>query len=125
LPFLLLELYLFTLAVSVILATLFARMRDIGQVWELAGQLLFYATPIIYPVGFLPRWAQLIAFANPFVQVMQDIRAVIVPQTEAITVSRVYGSPLAYIVPITALVVLMAVSGLLYKREEPHLAELT
>ena len=124
-PFLLLELYLFTLAVSVILATLFARMRDIGQVWELAGQLLFYATPIIYPVGFLPRWAQVIAFANPFVQVMQDIRAVIVPQTEAITVAHVYGSPLAYIVPLGALAVLMAIAWVLYRREEPYLAELT
>lgn len=125
LPFLVLELYLFTLAVSVILATLFARMRDIGQVWEVAGQLLFYASPIIYPVGFLPQWAQAIAFANPFVQTMQDIRALIVPQTEAITVSQVYGSPLAYLVPLTVLAAFIVVAWRLYRREEPYLAELT
>ena len=54
---LLLELYVFILGVALILATLFVRLRDIGQVWELATQLMFYASPIIYPVGFLPPWA--------------------------------------------------------------------
>jgi len=124
-PPLLVELYLFTLAVSVILATLLARMRDIGQVWEVGAQLLFYASPIIYPVGFLPHWAQAVAFANPFVQTMQDIRAVIVPQTEAITVADVYGSAAAYIVPLTTLAIVLLIAFLTYKHEEPYLAELT
>ncbi len=124
-PLLLLELYVFTLAISVILATLHARMRDIGQVWELAGQLLFYATPIIYPVGFLPRWAQYIAFANPFVQVLQDIRAVIVPQREAMTVAVVYGSEAARAVPLATLTIMLMIAWWIFKRDEPYLAELT
>ena len=119
------ELYLFTLAVSVILATLLARMRDMGQVWEVAGQLLFYASPIIYPVGFLPHWAQVVAFANPFVQVLQDIRAIVVPQKEAITVAVVYGSDAAWIVPLGCLALVLALAWLTYKRDEPYLAELT
>ncbi len=52
---LLLELYVFILGIALILSTLFVRLRDIGQVWELALQLMFYASPIIYPIGFLPR----------------------------------------------------------------------
>ena len=71
---LLLELYIFMLGVALILATLFVRFRDIGQIWELALQLLFYASPIIYPIGYLPEWARNIAFLNPFTQVLQDIR---------------------------------------------------
>jgi len=122
---LLAELYLFTLAVSVILATLFALMRDIGQLWEVGGQLLFFASPIIYPVGFLPHWAQLIAFANPFVQVLQDVRAIIVPQSEAITVSDVYGSHLAHLVPLSVLAALLVIAWSVFKRQEPRLAELT
>jgi ABC-2 type transport system permease protein len=122
---LLAELYLFTLGVSVILAVLFARMRDIGQVWEVGGQLLFFASPIIYPVGFLPYWAQLIAFANPFVQVLQDVRAIIVPQSEAITVVHVYGTPAAYLVPLGVLVATLLIAWGLYRREESKLAELT
>ena len=34
-----------------LLATLFVRFRDVGQVWELVLQMLFYASPIIYPVS--------------------------------------------------------------------------
>ena len=49
-PPLLLELYLFILGVALFLSALFVRFRDIGQVWELVLQLIFYASPIIYPV---------------------------------------------------------------------------
>ena len=38
---------------------------------------MFYATPIIYPVGFLPPWARDLAFLNPFTQILQDIRAIV------------------------------------------------
>jgi ABC-2 type transport system permease protein len=124
-PPLLAELYLFTLAVSVILATLLARMRDIGQVWEVGGQLLFYASPIIYPVGFLPHWAQLIAFANPFVQVMQDVRATFVPQREAMTIAHVYGTEAARVIPLITLTLMVALAWRIFRRAEPYLAELT
>ena len=40
-------------------------------------QLLFYATPIIYPIGFLPPWARTIVFLNPLTQVLQDMRAIV------------------------------------------------
>ena len=55
---LLVELYGFALGLALILATLFVRLRDMGQVWELGLQLLFYASPIIYPIGFLPPFAR-------------------------------------------------------------------
>ena len=38
---LLVELYAFTLGVSLVLATMYVRFRDIGQIWELGAQLLF------------------------------------------------------------------------------------
>ena len=70
-----LEIVAFTLVVCVFLATMHVRLRDIRQIWELAVQLLFFASPIVYPVGFLPEWAQKVAFVNPFVQALQDVRA--------------------------------------------------
>ena len=79
------------LGVALILSTVFVRLRDIGQVWELALQLMFYASPIIYPIGFLPPWARKLAFLNPFIQVLQDIRAVISIRTAPQTGSRSTG----------------------------------
>ena len=78
----------FMLGVALILATLFVRFRDMGQVWELGLQLLFYASPIIYPVRFLPPLARDLAFLFPFTQVMQDVRALVLyPDLPANTIT--------------------------------------
>jgi ABC-2 type transport system permease protein len=122
-PPLLFELYLFTLAVGLALATAFVRLRDVAQVWELAGQLLFYATPIIYPVGFLPSWARPIAFVSPFVQVMQDVRSLVIPGPQAVTVATVYGTGWGYLVPISFCLALLAASAWFFRRESPWFAE--
>jgi ABC-2 type transport system permease protein len=65
---LLAELYALTLAVSLVLAALYVRFRDVGQIWEVGSQLLFYLTPVIYPLFFVsdnaPRFLPLVR-ANP------------------------------------------------------------
>src|SRR5205823_5833153 len=65
---LLVELYILIIGLGLILATLYVRFRDIGQVWELVSQILFFACGIMYPIGILPPRAEQIAFLNPFVQ---------------------------------------------------------
>jgi ABC-2 type transport system permease protein len=123
---LLIELYFFILAIAIILSTLFVRFRDIGQIWELMLQLLFYASPIVYPVGYLPEWARKIAFLYPFTQVLQDIRSIILyPDHPAnrLTIDQAFGSPYARLMPI-GIVVLLGLAGLaLFRREEPYFAE--
>jgi ABC-2 type transport system permease protein len=123
LPFLLFELIVFTFAFGLVLAALFVRLRDVGQVWELVLQLLFFASPIIYPVGFLPPWAKPIAFISPVVQVMQDVRAVIVGGPQAITVSDVYGTAWAYLVPLGFCALTLVFGLWLFRRESPWFAE--
>src|SRR3954451_19284467 len=123
LPFLLFELIVFTFAVGLVLGALFVRLRDVAQVWELVLQLLFFASPIIYPVGFLPPWAKPIAFASPVVQVMQDVRAVIIGGPQGITVADVYGTAWAYLVPLGVCALTLAFGLGLFRRESPWFAE--
>jgi ABC-2 type transport system permease protein len=126
-PLLILELYAFTLGVSLLLATLFVRLRDLQQVWELALQLFFYASPILYPVGYLPPWARKIVFLNPFTQVLQDIRALLFyPDlaTNRITVTTAFGT-YGRLLPIGIAFGTLAVGYLFFKREEPWFAERT
>jgi ABC-2 type transport system permease protein len=123
---LLAELYIFTLGMSLILATLFVRFRDVGQLWELLGQLLFYASPIIIPVGFLPPWSQPIVFLNPFVQIMQDIRGIVVytlPGSATINASDRLGSVGGRIDPIVIALLTLALGLYLFRRESPWFAE--
>ena len=120
---LVLELFVFTLGVSIILATLFVRFRDVSQVWDLGTQLLFYASPIIIPVGFLPPWSQPIAFLNPFVQIMQDVRAVLLPDIDVITATSRLPSVGGRLAPIVITIATFVFSLYLFKRESPWFAE--
>jgi ABC-2 type transport system permease protein len=125
LPLLLLELVVTTLGVSLILSTLFVRFRDIGQIWELVLQVLFYASPIIYPITLLPHWLRLVAFVNPFVQIVQDARAIVVPSSASITAADAYGSSLGELLPIAVALALLVGGYMFFRREEPWFAERT
>jgi ABC-2 type transport system permease protein len=123
---LLVQFYVFVLGVSLVLATLFVRFRDIGQVWELATQLILYATPIIYPVGFLPEWARTIAFLNPITQVLQDIRAIVLYldlPPNRITATEAFGSSAGRLIPIGITLAVFAFGLFVFKREEATFAE--
>jgi ABC-2 type transport system permease protein len=123
---LLLELYIYTLAIAVILATVFVRLRDIGQVWELVTQALFYASPIVYPIGYLPSWARKIAFFNPFTQILQDIRSVVLSpdlKPNRLTISDAFGTSAARLIPLGIVLLLALGAFALFRHEEAHFAE--
>lgn len=74
------ELYLFTLAVSLILSAMFVKYRDIGHIWEVVLQGLFYATPVIYAISAIPEQFRTIIMLNPMAQIIQSSRYVLITQ---------------------------------------------
>ncbi len=123
---LLAELYVFCLSVGLLLAALYVRFRDIGQVWELASQLLFFASAIFYPVGILPNWAQRVAFLNPFVQVMQDIRHIVLGGASGpndVTAAKVYADAGGRLIPIAIVAVVFLGALALFRREGRYFPE--
>jgi ABC-2 type transport system permease protein len=119
---LLLELYVFVLGLGLIVATLFVRYRDVGPLWELAANLLLFASPIMYPITILPSWAQQVAMANPFVQVLQDVRDVILGGTTS-SVAAVLGSQERRLIPIFVALVTFLIGLWLCRRDAPRFAE--
>lgn len=123
---LLLELGLFTIAVGLLLSALYVRFRDVSQVWELVAQLLFFATAIFYPIGILPDWAQKIAFLNPFVQVMQDVRHVLLGGASGpydVSADAVYAGYGGRLIPIAIVVVVSLAALAFFRREGRYFAE--
>src|SRR5581483_415162 len=51
LPFILLEIYILALGVSLFLSAAFVKYRDVVYIWEVVMQAGFYATPILYPIS--------------------------------------------------------------------------
>lgn len=80
LPINIIELYIITLALTFLMATMYVYFRDIAHIWEVLQQLIFYAMPIIYPLSFVTdrggRMAMLarMELLNPIAQSIQDIR---------------------------------------------------
>jgi ABC-2 type transport system permease protein len=117
-----LELYLFVLATCVIASTLYVRFRDVGQIWEVAAPILFFSAPIMYPVTILPVWARHIVVLNPFVQVLQDTRRIILgPDAHAIRLIGFHGN---HAIPIAVTIALLICAQWLYRRDSPRFAEL-
>lgn len=119
---LLLELYVFVLGVSLILATLFARFQDIGAIWEIAIRVFFYGFGIIFPLELLPGWAERLIALNPFTQVMQDVRAIVLPG-EIVTAADVLGGPIGRLAPIAIAAAIFVASIVFFKRHESWFAE--
>jgi ABC-2 type transport system permease protein len=114
---LLVELYVFCLGIGLLVSALYVRFRDVGQIWELASQLLFFASAIFYPIGILPIWAQKVAFLNPFVQVMQDVRHAVLGSSgpNDLTAADVYANAGGRAIPI-AIAVVIFIGGLAFFR---------
>jgi ABC-2 type transport system permease protein len=108
------------------MAALYVRFRDVGQIWELAAQLLFFASAIFYPIGIIPLWAQRVAFLNPFVQSMQDIRHVVLGGASGpndVTAASVYAGAGGRLIPILIALFMFLGALVFFKREGRYFAE--
>lgn len=128
-PFVIMELYLFSLGVALLLSTLFVRFRDIGHIWDVIMQAWFYATPIIYPltqlinVGWLSV-AKLVLMLNPIAQIIQDARHLVVT-TQTETIWGLVGQQcwLLKLIPLLIIVIVLLVGVTVFRRRSPYFAE--
>jgi ABC-2 type transport system permease protein len=125
-PLLLVQLYLFLLGLGLLLSALYVRLRDIGQIWEVASQLLFFGSAIMYPIGILPVWAQRIAFLNPFVQIMQDVRHCVLGGSSGpndLDAGDAYAGFGGHLWPVLVTLLVLAVGLWKFRRDSAYFAE--
>ena len=124
-PLLLVELFLFSLAIGFFLSALFVKFRDIGFIWEIVMQGAFFATPIMYDYAFITNKSMLlgkILMMNPITQLMQDARYMLITP-ESATLHSLFSGWVYYIIPLTIVLVVMVVSGYYFKKRSPNFAE--
>jgi len=115
-------LFVFTSAVSMVLSVLYVRFRDVAIIWTVVAQVLFYATPILYPITAVPEQYRRIVFLNPLSVIFEQIRKwVLEPQAPSAT--EVVGGA-AFLIPAAAIFVgICAFGAWIFKREAPRIAE--
>jgi ABC-2 type transport system permease protein len=122
LPIVLVLLFMLTTAVSMIVASLYPRFRDIGIIWTVFSTALFYATPVLYPIEKAPESIRKVILLNPITPLLELARKwVIDPNAPHLTdFSGGYGILLAS----AAIFVLICVSAVwIFNREAPRIAE--
>lgn len=122
---LLLELYVFALAIAFFLAALNTKYRDSGYLWEIFLQAAFYATPVLYPlqtvVSTMPeaaRWLML----SPVAQIVQDIRYVLVTKQTITLHALVDGWRVG--IPYVIIFVMLIAATYYFKKTQKYFAEL-
>jgi ABC-2 type transport system permease protein len=73
-PLVLALLVTFTVAVSMLVASLYPRFRDLSIIWTVMSTVLFYATPVLYPVDKVPHTLQSIIMLNPLAPLFEIAR---------------------------------------------------
>lgn len=122
LPLVILELFILCLAASFLFSALFVKFRDIAHIWEVILQVLFYATPIIYPISFIPQeFIRKLLLLNPLAQIIQDARYLVITR-EAQTAWQILP-PWAALIPYLSVAVLVALTSLYFRRNSKYFAE--
>lgn len=122
-PLILLEIYLFSLGLSLFLSAAFVKYRDIGYIWEVILQAGFYLTPILYPLTLITNENfQKLIMLNPMAQAIQDARYVLVTH-ESTTIYNVFDRGLYCLVPFLIVCVALVVGITYFRKESKYFAE--
>ncbi len=93
LPVSFLFLFLFTLGVSLILATVSVFLRDMFYIYGIVLQILTYMTPIMYDINMLDPRLQIVLKLNPLYHIITFARTIIlyhqVPSTQSFVICAV------------------------------------
>jgi len=120
-PFLILELFLLILGISFILSSLYTKFRDFIHIWELTAQVMFYATPILYPISLVPERFKQIVMLNPMAQIIQDLRWALM-SNEVVTSWNVLGTKIG-ILPIVLVLTILLCGMFIFSKVEKNFAE--
>lgn len=118
------ELYLLALGIAFLLGSINVKYRDIGSIWDVIIQALFYAVPIIYPITMVAEtsiWAAKIILLNPIAQVVQDIRWSLITPATTTTISFMNGW--AELFAIGLVFIIFVIGALVFRKRSRFFAE--
>jgi ABC-2 type transport system permease protein len=122
-PLLLIPLVMFTAGVSMILSSLYVTYRDIGPIWGVLTQLLFYATPVLYAIETVdPVGLQKVLLSNPLSAILQQARHWLIDPSAPGFVGAIGGFPWA-LLPVVIFFAVCAFGLWVFNHEAPRIAE--
>ena len=125
-PVSILILYSFALALAFFLSAVNVKYRDVGHIWEVFLQAVFYATPIIYPLQMVLQYNDLaghLLMLSPIAVIFQNARAQLVGHENVVTADQLFSNPLWLILPYVIIIVVVVVSTWYFRNSQSKFAE--
>jgi ABC-2 type transport system permease protein len=121
-PLLLAALIIITTAVSMIVSSLYPRFRDLAIIWTVLSTVLFYASPVLYPLEKVPETLRDFIMLNPLATLLELARKWVVDPDAPGPVALAGGW--AGLLPAAAIFVATCwLAVWVFKREAPRIAE--
>lgn len=129
LPLNFLQLFMLAFGVSLFLSALYVKFRDIGHIYEVLLQILFYSMPIIYPLSYIYGRKifgipfESIIMLNPLAQTIQDIRHNLVAPETTPVLWGVVNNPIIVTIPIILTIIILLIGVRYFNRNSRKFAE--
>jgi ABC-2 type transport system permease protein len=121
LPVIILAVGTFATGIGLLLSALYVRYRDVAPIWEVASQMLFYISPILYVTTLVPEQYQGWFLVNPLAVLLTEMRAAVVDTSAPHPWDLVGPAPLLAAGALVAIAVALGVY--VFSREAPRIAE--
>ena len=105
-----------------IVSSLYPRFRDMAIIWSVLSTLLFYATPVLYPIEVVPEPFKSFLLVNPLTPLFELGRRWVIDPNAAGPVEAAGGVE-GVLAPIAIFVLVVVMSVWLFNREAPRIAE--
>jgi ABC-2 type transport system permease protein len=126
LPVIVLLLTVWLAGIALFVSAVFVRYRDIEPIWTVVVQMLFYATPIFYPLSQIAdRAGENVAhlfMISPFAALLQQFRHAIIDPSH-MSAAAAIGGTWRLAAPLLVILVTAVVGWIVFSRMAPKVAE--
>jgi ABC-2 type transport system permease protein len=114
---------MFTAGVSMILSSLYVTYRDIGPIWGVLTQLLFYGTPVLYAIETVdPKSLEKLILSNPLAAILQQGRRWLIDPAAPGAANAIGGIPWS-LLPLGIFIAVCGFGLWIFNHEAPRIAE--
>jgi len=114
-------LLVYTVGVSLLLSLLYVGIRDVEPVWMVMLRLMFFLTPVFYPIELAPQGLQHALMVNPLAVVTVQARHALIDPSAPDVLDA--GGPLVLAASLGLVAAIVAAGLLLYRKQARRVAE--
>ncbi|MBV8218541.1 MAG: ABC transporter permease [Solirubrobacterales bacterium] len=115
-------LFVLSIAVAMILSSLYPRFRDLGIIWSVFATALFYATPVLYTLERMSATMRHLLALNPLAVILELARRWVI-DPNAPTPAAIAGGTVRLLIPLAIYLGVCVAAVLVFRREAPRIAE--